>query len=301
MSLRKLPLSVGLAAVAAAALSMSAMHASAGVNKSLFVGVTDESGKPVTNLTADDILIREDQADRPVKEVKPATQPISVVFLVDTSMDTRIKDAYGTPDEWIRDIRLASAAFARELLNKSPDAAIELMEFGQAAVTVTPFTQNFEEYQKGVNHLVSKPGAASVLMEAIQQANRDLAKRPSPRRAIVELNLEPSNEQSQMDEKGTQDAFRKSTAQFWGLSVQRGAYKQVARDVMLNNIAKITGGERQFIVGISASQDILKQYADVLASQFEVVYDRPENKSAKVIQVGARGGLKLHASAFPPQ
>ena len=33
-------------------------------------------------------------------------------------------------------------------------------------------------------------------MEAIVQANKNLASRPSPRRAIVTLNLEPSDEQS---------------------------------------------------------------------------------------------------------
>jgi hypothetical protein len=301
MSLRKVAVFACVAAIASAALSATRIRASAAVNKSLFVGVTDESGKPVTDLTVNDILIREDGADRAVKEVKPASQPISVVFLIDTAMDMRVKDAYGTPDQWVRDMRDSTAAFARELLNKSPDASIELMEFGQAAVTMVPFTQNFDEYMKGVNHLVTKPDAASVLMEAIDQANKDLAKRPSTRRAIVELNLEPSNENSRMDEAGIQNSFRKSTAQLWCLSVQRGTLKTAAKhDVLLNNLAKNSGGERQTIVGISAASDYLKRYADVLAAQYEVVYDRPDDKTPKVVQVGARGG-KVHASGYPPQ
>src|SRR5215471_2243313 len=112
---------VVFACVAAGLAAAPMVRASAGINKSLFVAVTDESGKPLTDLTANDILIREDQTDRPVKEVKPATQPISAVFLIDTAMDMRVKDAYGTPDQWVRDMRDATAAFARELLNKSPD------------------------------------------------------------------------------------------------------------------------------------------------------------------------------------
>jgi hypothetical protein len=298
MSLGKL---VVCACVATTAVAAPMVRASAGVTKSLFIAVTDDSGKPLTDLTANDILIREDQADRTVKEVKPATQPISVVFLIDTAMDMRVKDAYGTPDQWVRDMRDATAAFARELLNKSPDASVELMEFGQAALTMVPFTSNFDEYMKGVNHLVSKPDAASVLMEAIDQANKDLSKRPSTRRAIVSLNLEPSNEGSRMDEGGLQNSFRKSTAQLWCLSVQRGTLTtQPKHDVLLNDLTKRSGGERQMIVGISAASDYLKRYADVLASQYEVVYERPENKPAKVIQVGTRAG-KPHASAFPPQ
>jgi len=300
MSLRKVAVSPCVAAVAAVVLASPMMRASAGVNKSLFVGVTDESGKPVTTFTANDILIREDGTDRAVKEVKPATQPLSVVFLVDTATDTRVKDAYGTADQWIRDIRDATAAFARELYNKSPDVSIELMEFGQAAVVMVPFTQNFDDLNKGINRLVSKPGA-SVLMEAIDQANRDLAKRPSTRRAIVELNLEPADEQSRMDEGGLQSSFRKSAAQLWGVSVQRGTLRNQSRDVLLNPLTKLSGGERQFIVGISAAQDILKRYADVLAAEYEVVYERPENKTPKVIQVGHGPGVQVHASGFPPQ
>src|SRR5215831_18607836 len=115
MSLRKVAVFACVAAVASAALPATKVRASAGANKSLFVGVTDESGKPVTDLTVNDILIREEGADRVVKEVKPASQPISVVFLVDTAMDMRVKDAYGTPDSWIRDMRDSAAAFAREL------------------------------------------------------------------------------------------------------------------------------------------------------------------------------------------
>ena len=48
-----------------------------GVDKSLFVAVLDENGRPVRNFTADDVLIREDGQDRTVAAVKPASQPIS--------------------------------------------------------------------------------------------------------------------------------------------------------------------------------------------------------------------------------
>jgi hypothetical protein len=71
---------------------------------------------------------------------------------------------------------------------------------------------------------------------------------------------------------------------------------------VLNDFAKLTGGQRDFIVGISAAPDILKAYANALAMQYEVVYKRPENaKSVKAVQVGTRQGLKVHASGFAPQ
>jgi hypothetical protein len=281
----------------------AAVRTQGGVDKSLFIAVLDEAGKPVKDIVADDILIREDLVDRQVVAVKPASQPISVAVLVDTAQGSRVTDAYGTPEEYIRDIRNAVGAFAKQLLGHSPDAVISLTEFGQAAITMVPFTSNPMEYEKGINHLVARVGVGSVLLEALAQANNDLAKQPSTRRAIVSLNLEPSNDQSREDASKIKEAFRKSGAQLWAVSVQRGALKNSTRDLVLNDFAKASGGQRDHIVGISAVEGILKGYADALTYQYEVVYKRPEsNKPTSVIQLGTtRQGVKLHASGFAPR
>ena len=273
------------------------------LDKSLFLSVLDAQGRPVTDVRMGDILIREDNQDREVIAVKPASQPISVAVLIDTAQGMRVTDAYGTPEEYVRDIRVAASGFAKQLLSRSPDAAVMLMEFGQAAIPVVPFTMNLAEFDRGVNRLTAKPGVGSVLLEAINAANVDLAKRPSPRRAIVTLNLEPSDEQSREEPKKVVDAFRKSGAQLWSVSVQRGGLKTSRRDLVINDFAKATGGQRDFIVAISAAAVILQRYADALAGQYEVVYRRPEsNKVPQLIQVGTlRQNVKTHASGFPPQ
>jgi hypothetical protein len=282
-----------------------ALHARvpAVLEKSLFLSVLDAEGRPVPDVRMGDILIREDGQDREVVAVKPASQPISVSVLVDTAQGSRVTDAYGTPEEYVRDIRVAVSGFARQLLSRSPDAAVMLMEFGQAAIPVVPFTTNLADFDKGVNRLAAKPGVGSVLLEAIAAANGDLMKRPGTRRAIVTLNLEPSDEQSREEPKKIVEAFRKSGAQLWSVSVQRGALKASKRDLVINDFAKATGGRRDFIVSISAVGSILKTYADALAGQYEVVYKRPEsNKPAQVIQVGTLlQNVKTHASGFAPQ
>jgi len=273
-----------------------------GVDKSLFVAVLDDNGRPVREFTADDVLIREDGQDRTVVAVKPASQPISVAVLVDTAQGRRVTDAYGSPEEYVRDLRVAIGSFAKQLLLLSPDAQVSLMEFGQAAVTMVPYTSDLARFNDGVNHIMSRPGVGSVLLEALSQANGDLAKMKSGRRAIVSLNLEPSDEQSKEDPARLKDDFRKSGAQLWSVSVQRGGLKNSKRDLVLDDFARLTGGQRDFVVGISAVENILKAYANALAMQYEVVYKRPENaKGAKAVQVGTRAGLKVHASGFPPQ
>ena len=169
-----------------AALAVPALIAfQGGLNKSLFVSVLDESGHPVRQFTADDVMIREDGQDRAVVEVKPASQPISVAFLVDTAQGSRVTDHYGTPEEYVRDMRVSTSAFAHQLLTLSPDAQITLMDFGQAAVTMVKYTSDLVEYDKGVNKIVSRPGVGSVLGEALAAANKELATRPSTRRAVV--------------------------------------------------------------------------------------------------------------------
>ena len=272
------------------------------VDKSLFVAVLDENGRPVKQFTADDVLIREDGQDRTVVAVKPASQPISVAVLIDTAQGARVKDAYGTPEEYVRDLRVSVSAFAKQLLLLAPDASVSLMEFGQAAIPMVKYTSDLAEFEKGVTRIASRPGVGSVLGEALAAANKELAERPGGRRAIVSLNLEPSDEQSFENANSIRDAFRKSGAQLWSVSVQRGGLKNSNRDVVLNDFAKITGGRRDFVVGISAVPDILRAYANALAMQHEVVYKRPGNaRNVKVIQVGTRPGLKVHASGFAPQ
>jgi hypothetical protein len=273
-----------------------------GVDKSLFVTVLDENGRPARNFTADDVLIREDGQDRTVVAVKPATQPLSVAFLIDTAQGKRVTDAYGTPEEYIRDMRVSADAFVKQILLLSPDAQVSMMEFGQAAITMVKYTSDVAELTKGINHIVSRPGVGSVMGEALEAANKELAERPSPRRAIVSVNLEPSDEQGFDNGQAIAKAFQKSEAQLWAVSVQRGGLKNSKRDVALNDFAKATGGRRDYVVGISAVPDILKAYANALAMQYEVVFKRPETaKALKQIQVGTRQGLKAHATSVPPK
>jgi hypothetical protein len=137
------------AAVALLATSPTSGAGQRGLNKSVFVSIFDDSGRPLTDITIDDILIREDVADRQVVAVKPPSQPISVAVLIDTAQGKRVTDAYGTAEEYTRDLRVAASAFVKQLRAHSPDAEVSLMEFGQAAITMVPYTPR---------HRLAEPG-----------------------------------------------------------------------------------------------------------------------------------------------
>lgn len=287
----------------AAAPAVPGSAKAAVVEKSIFVSVVDANGRPVKDVKLGDILLREDGQDREVVAIKPASQPLSVALLVDTAQGSRVRDAYGTPEEYVRDLRVSVGAFVQQMFLLHPQAAVSLMEFGQAAITMVPYTSDAAEIEKGINRIVARPGVASVLAEALEAANKDLAKRPGGRRAIVSINLEPSDEQSFENGNAIKDAFRKSGAQLWSISVQRGGLKNSRRDLVLNDFSKLSGGRRDFVVGISAVPDILRAYANALAMQYEVVYKRPDsNKTPQALQTGTLlQNVKVHASGFAPQ
>ena len=115
------------------------------------------------------------------------------------------------------------------------------------------------------------------------------------------LNVEPSDERSQEQPKRIIESLRRSVAQLWCVSIQKGALKNATRDVVLNDFTKNTGGDRQFIVGQSAIETWLRRYADALTAQYEAIYKRPASK-AQQVQIGTtRSGVRLHASGFAPQ
>jgi hypothetical protein len=278
-------------------------------DKSIFVSVVDSNGKPVKDLTVAEFAVREDNVMREVTGVKPATQPLYIQILADTTKESGAvgmmskNDTGGGASDLIRDIRTSLTNLVKYVGEASPDAQMGLMEFGQAAIPVVNFTNKTADLEKGVTRLFPKPQAASVLLEALIASNKELEKKPSPRRAIMVLNIEPGDEQSREQPNQILDAFRKSGASLWAVSLQRGELRNPNRDLILNNLTKITGGRREFIVGQSAVENWLKTFADALLGQYELTYKRPDAKTpAQQVLVGiTRQGLRTHANAFAPK
>ena len=267
-------------------------------DKTIFVAVLDADGKPVKDIALGEILIREDGVDREVISVSPATQPLYVSLLVDTT-------PAAVP--YIRDIRKGLTTFVQQVGATSSDARISVMEFGQAAVPITPFTTDREKLQKDINRIFPKSGdVPAVLLEALLDAGNSLAKQNSRRTAIVILNMEGTLDRSNEDPRRVQEAVARSGAQLWTVSLQKGLQKQETlsqRDVVMKALTQATGGKREYINAESAIEMYMKMYADALLSQFAVTYKRPTSDRPKVVQTGLTrsGPLKLHAGMFAPQ
>ena len=292
-----------------ALLAMPALNATEQDEKTIFLSVVDKDGKSVTDLTTPEVAILEDPGgEREVINVKKSTQPLAIVMLADTT-----KEAGGTgmmssqtsqtgAAELIRDIRVSVAAFMKDIVTANPGSQMMLMEFGQAAVPITKMTSDLAELEKGVTRLFPKPGAASVLLEAIIEASKELSKTKTPRRAIVALNIEPGDEHARQNSRQLHEGLVKAHSTIWAVSLQVGTNKNQTRGLVLEKLTGDHGGRREFIQSQSALELVMKSFADNLLNQYEVTYRRPAGAKPQIVRVGVRrDGLKLHASLIPPQ
>jgi len=281
------------AAVLILGVSASAAGPQAPRDRTLVLSVVDGSGRPVTDLQADDVRVREDGVDGEVLGLKRAPGSLYLQVLVDTTPGM---------EPYVSELRKALTAFVRRVKTADAGAQIGLMEFGQAAAPIVPLTAAADDLEKGITRIFPKPRSASVLLEAILAASNSLMPQPGPRRAIVSFNTEPSDEQSRESPNRMLQALGLSGAQVWSVSLQTGNRNNANRDVVLNQVARVTGGHREIVVAASAIGTYLEHYADVLLAQYEMTYRMPGDRPAKVVQTGTtRPGARVHASTLPQQ
>jgi hypothetical protein len=275
-----------------------AARGQAAADKTIFIAVLDNAGKPVKDIAMGEILIREDGVDREVMSVAPATDPLYVALLVDTTP---------AAEPYIQDIRRGLTAFVQQIGAASTDARISITEFGQAAIPITPFTTDREKLQKDINRIFPKRGdVPAVLLEGLKDVSDSLAKQNSRRGAIVILTIEGAIDRSSQEPKKIQESLTKSRAQLWTVSLDKNRQKQdnlSQRDVVINAMTQATGGRREYISAESAIEGYMKMYADALLSQYAVTYKRPLSDKPKLVQTGLTRPtpLKLHSGLFAPQ
>jgi hypothetical protein len=281
------------AAVLIVGVSASAAGPQVPRDRTLVLSLVDHAGRPLTDVQPDDVRVREDGTDGEVVGLKRASGSLFIQILVDTTPGT---------EPYVSDIRQALTAFVERVKAADPGARIGLMEFGQAAAPIVPITESGYHLETGIARIFPKPRSASVLLEAIVAASNSLMPQPGPRRAIVSFNTEPSDEQSRESPNRMLQALGLSGAQVWSVSLQTLNRNNPNRDIVLNQVAKVTGGRREIVVAASAIQGYLENYADVLLAQYEITYRMPGDRPAKVVQTGTtRPGARVHASTLPQQ
>lgn len=235
--------------------------------RTIYASVLDRSGAPLTGLTAADFGVREDGLQREVLTARPATDPMRIAVLVDTS---RAMEPY------INDLRNGLKAFFHSMEGRGE---IALYGFGERPTRLVDYTRDMARLEAGIGRVFSESMSASYLLDAIIEVARGLQGRDGDRSAIVVVTAE-GPEFSHRDYRTVLDEVKAAGTTLHSLVLTRRSFNPFndgarEREFTIANGAELTGGRREDLFTGSALPGRLEALAAELKNQYEVVYARP--------------------------
>ena len=272
MNTRRVLVAPGLVAAAGAIL---AAHLTAqAIERSMYVSVVNEAGAPVPDLGPADFVVREDNVAREVLRVVPATEPMQIAVLVDTSQTARNDITY---------MRTALPPFVTALVNPNEGAAkndVALVAFGERPTIFTDYTTKVADLQKGINRIWSQQDSGAYLLDALIEVTKGFKKREARRPVIVAIVTE-GRELSYRQYDQVLEPLRDSGAPFYALMIGTPSGdisdEGRSRSIVVDRGPNETGGRRDQLLSGMALNDRLKQLATQLTHQYRVTYARPQS------------------------
>lgn len=288
-------------------------------SKTVFVVALDHDNRPVTDLTRNEWRVIEDGVDRPISDLRTATEPIDLTLVVDTSLSTQSS---------IGQLRAALISFTHTIFSGSQGATVSVMDVAGAAVLVANHKKTAADLDKVLSRTIADRSLAAVILEGMSDAARSFKESPSPRRAIVVVNLDGTPDASSFKEhQRVIDQVVASGASVWAVSYRNNDTKNLGgvqgdgaagaatgtsgeigtsgnsqnRDPILNLLPAGTGGFRLTVAVPTALEFALGQVARALLGQYALTYARPDGPAPKQLQMGARAGVKILYPTTPPR
>ena len=299
-----------LAAVSATLVSTPAWSQS--VERIVYASVLDQSGRPVTDLAAKDFTVRENNIEREVLRVSPATEPFDIAVLVDTSQEA---------ESLIPDFRQGLLEFIKAMADRHEIAVIG---FGQRPTLLVDYTRDVRRLETRVGRIFAQTDSGAYLMEGIVEVSRGLRTRESSRRALVVITSEGqefSNRYSrevldEMRESGVVlEAFVVADKPGVSRAFEVGDQVSVAapagipdqstqeRALALTDGVRVTGGRREDLVTSRGLAARLRDLADELNNQYRLIYARPSAliPPTSIEVQSTRPELRVRATRIPPK
>jgi VWFA-related protein len=256
---------------------------------SILVSVLDSKGDPVTGLTAADVIVKEDNVQREVLKVEPATDPLTVALLVDDSQAL---------DAGVQFIRDAARDFVKTLAGK---ADIAVITFGERPTIALDYTRDEQAVLAATNRIFPRSGAGSYLLDAIIETSKGLQKKEAARPVIVVLMLEDVEFSNRYYEQVLNE-LDKSRAALHVVAIgtpDSGVNSDEIRNrnMVVAEGTSRTGGRRDQVLALSGAPARMAQLAKELLNQYTVTYARPETliPPERVDVSTTRSGLTVRA------
>lgn len=262
-------------------------------DQTIFISVQDKQGKPPASLALTDVTIREDGNAREVLKIEPATTPMQIAVLVDTSQASQAS---------IADLRDAVRAFGAAIWAQSPDSQIALYAFGERPTLTTDYTTSAVALGRGVDTLFAATGSGAYFIDAVIEASQTLAKRKPARGVVVAFVDENGPEFSNRRHEQAFDALANARASLWTITKQGFSNNAMStesreRGTIIGDVTARTGGRSAMIFAPSALKERFTEVASHLLGQFAVTYGRPESliPPERLDVRLTREGYRLHA------
>jgi len=294
-------LAVAFSMASASPQSPREAELSQGLTRTVYVTVTDKAGVPVTDLGADDFVIKEGGKNRDVVAAAVSTVPLRIAIIVD--------------DNGTGIFRYGVAKFIERLQGI---AEFSLSTINVQQMKLVDFTAKIADLSAAIGQLVARPASndGGQLLEGIYETARDFQKRFARRPIIVALTV-GGEEHSTIPAHHVLEELQKSGAALHVIAVNSSALRGMAvaqkpgalleenmnLSEVLGDGSKQTGGTRGEIVASAGIVAGLQQLAEELRSQYAVSFSRKDtprsndrlNVSVKRSGVNVRAPIRLRA------
>lgn len=279
--------SVLLAAGFAVAVTAPSVRAQAR-QRALYVSVVDKDQAPVTGVTPEDLVVREDGVAREVLRVEPATDPMQVALLVDNSQSATQAVQY---------LRDALGPFVDTLTSKGNAVSFVTLA-DRPTLVVNATTDGSALRKKGVDRIFAQPGSGMYLLEALMETTKGFTKNEAARPVIVSITTEGTEFSNQSFDQVI-EALKKSGASYYalvlteGLEANMGSDEVRNRNVVLDRGTRETGGHRETVITNMAIASAIGKIGKELTSVLKVTYSSPDRliPAEKITVEAKRSGL----------
>jgi hypothetical protein len=254
----------------------------AGVLRTVYFSAVDGKGVHVTDLTADELTVKEGGKDRAIDDVRPATAPMQVSLLVDDAGTGGFQSAVS---------QFIQATFGRA------EYAVRVLQ--PQAIKVLDFTKNADELRAALGRMGRRGRVEPDNLQVIAgvfDAAKELRQREARRPSIIVLTV--TGEKALADTADeTMNVLKDS-----GASLSVVYLTGVELGKVLGDGPKQSGGMIEQVTGQMALGTPLKKVADHLLNQYVLTYTVPDGVklSDKLALSTTRKGVKLLAPTRLP-
>lgn len=235
----------------------------------IHASVVDRDGTPVSSLGRGDFVIREDHVAREVLSVGPATDPLRIALLVDTSQ---------AMEPHLNNVRAALKAFINSMQGRHE---IALFGFGERPTLLADYTRDPARLEQAVGRVFSHTATGAYLLDAITEVSQGLQSRENARSVIVVVSGE-GPEFSSRYHTAVVSALRDADATLHSFVMARRRIRLTdegarEREFAIAKGTHVTGGRRENLLTSMGLTNRLQSLAAELNNQYRIVYARPDS------------------------